>query len=210
VEVVHLGVNSEFRRGATTARELPHDYLLFSQPRAYKDFATALAAFAEIRTAYPELRLVAAGGGGLKTDELADIGGTGSTTRSQRIDVPDSELPAVFGAARVFLFPSATRGSACRRSRRWPAARRSSLPIPRRSRGSAAMPPCTSRPGIRSRSARRSLRILGDTALANGMVARGLERAAGFTWQRTAERTGDVYGLGDEPGRVVTGRQIPG
>jgi glycosyltransferase involved in cell wall biosynthesis len=202
VEVVHLGVNSEFRRGVTTARELPNDYLLFLGNRgAYKDFATALAAFAEVRTAYPELSLVAAGGGGFKTDELAEIRRRGLEGAVHRVDVPDGELPAVFGAARAFLFPSRYEGfglptleaMACGT----PVVLADSSSLPEVGGDAALYFP----PGDPSALGAQVLRILGDTELAQGMVARGLERAAGFTWQRTAERTRDVYATAMRPGR---------
>jgi glycosyltransferase involved in cell wall biosynthesis len=200
VEVVHLGVAAEFRRGVTTTRQLPGDYLLFLGNRgAYKDFATALEAFAGVRAAYPDLSLVAAGGGGFKTDELADIRRRGLDGAVHRIDVPDGELPAVFGAARAFLFPSRYEGfglptleaMACGT----PVVLADSSSLPEVG-GDAAL---YFRPGDPSALGAQVLRILGDTELAGAMVARGLERAAGFTWQRTAERTRDVYAAAMRP-----------
>jgi glycosyltransferase involved in cell wall biosynthesis len=195
VEVVHLGVGSEFRPGVAAARPLPGDYLLFLGNRgAYKDFATALAAFAGVRSEYPDVSLVAAGGGGLKADELADIQRYGLDGAVHRIDVPDGELPAVFGAARAFLFPSRYEGfglptleaMACGT----PVVLADSSSLPEVG-GDAAL---YFAPGDPSALGAQVLRILGDTELANAMVARGLRQAAGFTWRRTAERTRDVYG----------------
>jgi glycosyltransferase involved in cell wall biosynthesis len=201
VEVVHLGVGGEFRRGLTPARPVPGEYLLFLGNRgAYKDFATALEAFAGVRTAYPDVSLVAAGGGPFTAEELADIRRRGLDGAVHRIDVADGELPAVLGAARVFLFPSRYEGfglptleaMACGT----PVVLADSSSLPEVG-GDAAL---YFAPGDPSALGAQVLRILGDTELAEAMVARGLERAAGFTWRRTAERTRDVYARVTRPG----------
>ncbi len=89
--------------------------------------------------------------------------------------------------------PRSTRGSAGRRSRRWPRGRRSSVRGPGRSTRSSATPrsrpiPRTSRrwPGTRRPSSpTQSVRAT--------LIERGLAHAAEFSWDRTAEQMIDVY-----------------
>ena len=83
-----------------------------------------------------------------------------------------------------------TRASACRRSRRWPAAARSPARSPRRCRRSAATQPGTSRPDDPEEIAAAVEDVLADPAT---WAARGLEHAAGFTWERSAAAHEDVY-----------------
>jgi hypothetical protein len=77
---------------------------------------------------------------------------------------PDETLAVLYRLAGVFVFPSLYEGSACRRSRRWPAARRWSPRTCRRCRRSPATP--------------RAGRPLRPDAIADGMRRCSPTRAA--------------------------------
>ncbi len=194
VEVVHLGVGGEFRPGQVPGQPLPEDFLLFvGNRRAYKDFAVALDAFAGVRAEHPGLSLVAVGGGKLTGEELADIRRLALEGSVHRVDATDTELPALFGAARAFLFPSRYEGFGL------PTLEAMACGTPVVLADSSSHPEVGGdaalyfAPGDASALGAQILRILGDGELATGMVARGLERAAAFTWRRTAIQTRDVY-----------------
>ena len=189
---------------------LPDDYLLFVGNRGgYKDFAVALEAFADASGPNTRrLSLVAVGGGPFTTDESwpiapGGLGGRGSSS----VDATDDELP---GALRAPLGRScsrrATRASACRHSRRWPAGRRSCSPTRRRipevgGDGGPLLPARRRRRAWR----RSSLRLLGDDELAAG-IGRAAVSSGRPVHLAPHGRSdcGDVYAGGT--GRVAGGR----
>ena len=80
------------------------------------------------------------------------------------------------------MLPRSTRASGCRAWRRWPAARRSSPPTARalpETCGDAAL---LVDPTDQAAIADAVLAAIGDA----GLRARGLRRAAEFSWERTA------------------------
>ena len=101
--------------------------------------------------------------------------------------VPKESSPSSTAALPRSCSRRATKASACRSSRRWRAARRSS---PRRTRRSAR-----SLGTLRSSRSRPSSPAPIRAALddRDRLVAAGLERARLYTWAETARRTLDVY-----------------
>jgi len=107
--------------------------------------------------------------------------------------VDDNDLPALYRLARVFVFPSLYEGfglpplEALACGTPVVASNTSSLP---EVLGDAALlvPPLDV--GAWVQALRRALT---DAALRRTLSQRGLERAAHFTWQRTAEATLRVY-----------------
>ena len=90
-------------------------------------------------------------------------------------------------------FPLSTRASGCRSWRRWLAACPSPAQTGRRSLRSPAPPPSSSTPRTSTPSPRR-LSVCSPTASSGrGLAVAGRERAAAFTWERTAELTAASY-----------------
>jgi alpha-1,3-rhamnosyl/mannosyltransferase len=106
---------------------------------------------------------------------------------------PDADLPALYAAATLFVFPSLYEGfglpvleaMAC--ATPVVCSDRSSLP---EVAGDAAL---LIDPHDRVRLAATIEQVLGDDGLRQGMRERGLKRAGQFTWEQTAKRTLDVY-----------------
>jgi glycosyltransferase involved in cell wall biosynthesis len=201
IDVVPLAVSGNFRPGGTFAHPLPDDYILFLGSRApYKEFGVAAEAFAAIRAGHPGLSLVVVGGGRFTKAEQANLERLSITGLVHRVDATDADLPALFGGARVFAFPSRYEGfglptleaMACGT----PAVLANSSSHPEAG-GDAAL---YFEPGDASALGAQLVRLLRDADLRAALVARGLERAAGFTWQRTAARTRDVYAKVLRPG----------
>jgi glycosyltransferase involved in cell wall biosynthesis len=194
IEVVPLGVSGNFRPGQTYAGPLPEDYVLFLGSRApYKDFSIAVEAFAGIHADHPGLRLVVVGGGPFTKAEQANLQRLSIESFVHRLDATDAELPALFGSARAFVFPSRYEGfglptleaMACGT----PVALADSSSHPEAG-GDAAL---YFEPGDASALVAQLERLLADTDLRAALVERGLARAAEFTWHRTAAGTRDVY-----------------
>lgn len=194
VEVVPLAVGSEFAPGQPRPDGLSDSYILFVGRRgAYKDFGVAVEAFAAIRAEYPDLSLVAVGGGPFKDDELANMRRLSIERFVYRVDATDAELPSLFGCARAFVFPSRYEGfglptleaMACGT----PVVVADSSSHPEVGGGAALY----FAPGDASALGAQLLRVLGDAELRQAMVSSGLDRAATFTWRQTAVRTRDVY-----------------
>ena len=155
------------------------------QPR--KEPVTAIEALS-LLDGDPRLVLVGPDkGGGEDVGAAAQRLGVASV--QLRGHVERDELAALYRGAACLVFPSATRASACRCSRRWRRARRSSRPRGRAARGGRrrGRPRRARRPGrARRRDRARARRPRAPRAA-------GLERAQRFTWAETARRTLEVY-----------------
>ncbi len=163
------------------------------EPR--KDLGTLLQAFAELRRAGRDLTLVLVGGGGPGESALAQLG-TRAGVLSQVVRtgyVSPADLAALYTGASAFLFPSTYEGfglplleaMAC--GTPCIAARAGSLP---EVGGDAAL---YVEAGDPSAFAARTAEVLDRPELRGGLSARGIARAACFSWERTARLTWDVY-----------------
>jgi glycosyltransferase involved in cell wall biosynthesis len=179
---------AEFRR----ARSLPNHFVLFVgtlEPR--KNLATLIEAFSKISN----VKLVLVGGKGWYYDQIfASVERLGLNDRVILAGyVPNSDLPLWYNAADAFVFPSRYEGfglpvleaMACGTPTVTSTA--SSLP---EVAGDAAL---TVAPDDVDALADALHRALTDTALRQELRAKGIARAAKFTWEETARRTVAVY-----------------
>jgi glycosyltransferase involved in cell wall biosynthesis len=193
-DVVHLGVGPEFHPGASRPPGLPADYLLFVGNRGlYKDFSVALDAFAGVRSDHRDIHLVAVGGGPLKPAEVAEIELRSLSGAVQLFEASDRALPGVFANALAFVFPSRYEGFGL------PTLEAMASGTPVIVADSSSHPEVGGdaalyfAPGDAAALGGQILRIISDSELVSTLVARGIARAAGFTWRRTAEGTRDIY-----------------
>ncbi|MCS6860146.1 MAG: glycosyltransferase family 4 protein [Abditibacteriales bacterium] len=165
------------------------------QPR--KNLPRVVDAFARLHERRPDLpqRLVVAGRVGWGVESLRE------RVRARRLEdavhfvgyVADEDLPALYSAADLFVYPSLYEGfglppleaMACGT----PVVTSNVSSIPEVV-GDAAL---TVNPLDVEAIAGAMEQILTDTALRQMLTARGLERARGFTWEKTARLTLDVY-----------------
>ncbi len=110
--VIHYGIGPEFRESRHTRHlSLPERYVLFVGIRSgYKDFQTALDAFAEVATVDSDLHLVVVGGGPFTPKEQASFQARDLESRILHLTPSDQEMPEVYRRARVFVFPSLYEG----------------------------------------------------------------------------------------------------
>lgn len=109
--VVHLGVGEEFFDDTGRLSDLPERYVLFVGVRGgYKDFSTALDAFALVARDDSALHLVAVGGGPFSRSEREAIEEAGMASRVQNVRPTDEELRSIYQHADATIFPSRYEG----------------------------------------------------------------------------------------------------
>jgi len=204
LRVIHPGVAARFRPLDAAARApvlarlgLDVPYVLHVgtlEPR--KNLARLVRAFARAthgRGAAP-LLVLAGGAGWSDGDPTAAIAATADPARVRRLGpVADADLPALYGGALLFAYPSLYEGfglpvleaMACGTPVLTAAV--SSLP---EVAGDAAL---LVDPRDEAAIAAGLVRLLDDAALRADLSARGAARAARFTWEACAERTLQVY-----------------
>ena len=193
VVVVPHGVGDEFRFPRPAHAVLPSRYVLFvGQRGTYKDWRVLIDAWGQV-AALEDCALVCLGGGAFTAQEQALLRDAGLATRAVQLAAADSDLPGVYAAAELLVFPSRYEGFG--------------LPIleafAARCPVVAADTACFREVaddaavffevGDASALASRVSALLGDSALRSSHVEAGAMRASAFTWARTAERTAEVY-----------------
>jgi glycosyltransferase involved in cell wall biosynthesis len=155
------------------------------EPR--KNLARTLRAFARVAPSLPEHSFVLAGQRGWKYQEvLAEAARPELAGRVRFLDyLPEQDLPALYGAATAFVYPSLYEGFG--------------LPVVEAM--ACGVPVITSRssslgevagdaarlvdPASEAELAEALLAVASDAALRRELSARGLARAAAFSWERT-------------------------
>jgi glycosyltransferase involved in cell wall biosynthesis len=181
VVVVHSGVDHT-RYAPPPQGSVREPFLLYpANPWPHKNHARLLEAFERVRRAQPDLRLLLTGAG------HPPVTVPGVEVRGY---VTGDELVRLYRTASALVFPSLYEGfgqplleaMACG----CPVAASDVAAIPEVCGGAAVLFDPTSPEAI----AEGVERVLGD---APTWAARGLERAAAFSWEETARRTEDVY-----------------
>jgi glycosyltransferase involved in cell wall biosynthesis len=201
VVAIRNGVSPRFHPDMEAAAEtrmafgLERPFVLFvGALQARKNAPALLEAFARLR-GHGDLELVLAGGdrGGLHEvrERMRELG-LGSRVRLLG-HVPEAMLPGLYSAAELLVFPSLYEG----------------FGLPALEAMACGTPVCASSttglgeavggggltfdPRSSEEIAECMRRLLEDTALRDGLRTVGLERAAMFTWRRSAEATAAVY-----------------
>lgn len=202
IDVVPLGVGEEFLSAGDEAQavarrkyHLPHSFLLYVgtlEPR--KNLVRLIDAFSRIAGTC-ECDLVLAGRDGWKVGPI--WAAAAASPYATRIHFPgfieDGDLPAILSAARVFAWPSLWEGFGL------PPLDAMACGTPVVSSNSSSMPevmgdaallfdPCDV-----DAISEAMLEAASEGALREGMKAKGLARAATFTWDRTAQAVIQTY-----------------
>lgn len=201
--VIHHGVAEAFapQSRATIAAvrqryRLPERFALFvGLISARKNLSRLIRAFDAMAHADPALALVLAGGSAHGSEEIdTEITRAKARDRIVRLGfVPDADLPALYAAARCFVFPGLVEGfgmpmieaMACETP-----VLAADRPVTHEVAGDAALildgeDEATLAAGLR--------RLLEDEPLRSDLRHRGKRRALGFTWRAAAEQTVAVY-----------------
>jgi glycosyltransferase involved in cell wall biosynthesis len=161
-------------------------YVLYvGTPERRKGFDTLLAAMAQVVRERPDIELVVTSG--LEGWELP------ANVRVHALGyVDDDVLASLYRGAALLAFPSRYEGFGL------PVLEAMSYGAPVVAANSSAIPEaggdaaCYVPPGDDAALAAAILRIAGDAEYAGDLRRRGLLHAAGFTWERTADRTLEV------------------
>ena len=212
IEVVYPGVEERFRpiEDKATLEEvrkrynLPPRFILglgTLQPR--KNFARLIEAFADLRSfdiaqdrfAICNLRLVIVGGKGwLYEDIFAAVERLGL---GEKVVFPgfiaDEDLPALYNLADLFVFPSLYEGFGL------PPLEAMACGTPVITSDTSSLPEVVGEAGLMVEAtdvaalAEAMKRVLGDNALREGMITKGLEQAGKFTWEKAAAKLLSLY-----------------
>jgi len=176
---------------------IAEDFLLFVgtiEPR--KNLLTVVQAFTEVvRGGNTRLQLVLAGKTGWLTSDLFDfIRGSGVADRIKLTGyLCDKDLCALYSSCRVFIYPSLYEGFGLPPLEAMACGAPvivSRIPSIVAVTGEAA---CLVSPENTAELARSITELLKDEARWQELSAAGLQRAAEFSWGRTAELTREVY-----------------
>ncbi len=194
ISVVHLGVDPLFTPYSEPLQDLPKDYLLYVGNRGqYKDAQVLFSAFAEIYADFPELHLVCIGGGAFTKEETARFAELGIADRVRQDVLSDQRMSAAYAHSRAFVFPSRYEGFGL------PALESMASGAPTILANSTSLPEVGGDGAIYfevgdPRDLSEKLRfVLSDADQRGALVARGIARAAEFTWFRSAQETAAVY-----------------
>jgi glycosyltransferase involved in cell wall biosynthesis len=203
VSVVTNGVGDSFKpldpvvaRQVAKTYGLNRPYILNvggAQPR--KNVDRLLRAYKNLQTSFPDLDLVLVGAGVSRNELLRRaIAGVRLTDRVLMPGaVAEPDLPAIYSAASLFAFPSLFEGfglpvleaMACGT----PVVCSSATSLPEVAGDAALLVDPLDVDAIASAMDR----VLSDQSLASRLRSRGVDRAAEFTWARTARETLDAY-----------------
>jgi glycosyltransferase involved in cell wall biosynthesis len=178
------------------AYRLPQRYVLAVgnvQPR--KNLPRLIAAFARLARHSAELGLVIAGQRGWRGSEAAAIVACLGLAGQVRFlgYVPEEDLPALYGAATVFCYPSLYEGFGL------PPLEAMACGVPTVTSNVSSLPEVVADAALQVNPlsveaiAAALQRFLDDEAMRQEYGSRGLARAALFSWEQTAVRTRAVY-----------------
>ncbi len=194
VSVVHHGVDERFHPAAPRLDFLPDRYILFVGNRdQYKDAPVLFEAFATLAGDHPDLSILCAGGAGLTHQESDWLAGHGIRDRVSQRYLSDEEMASAYAHAEIFVFPSRFEGfglpalEAMASGTPVILARATSLP---EVGGDAAL---YFEPGNVVQLAALMDNLLNNAEEQDALRARGLSRAALFTWKRSSASIADIY-----------------
>ena len=196
IRVVEHGVDPRFFEIRDLRRpSVIEPYLLcVSTLHAHKNLDRLVQAFGEFRRAKPEFQLVIAGMRGFHSKALEKLIAELGLGDSVRLTgwIPREELYALYLRASAFVYPSSFEGFGMpvleALAAGIPAACSAIEPLSQLA-GSAAVQFDPEDPGAIAESL---LRLTSDADLRRRLAAEGPERAAHFSWRKTAERTLEV------------------
>lgn len=203
IRVIHAGVNPRFCKasaemvsGILDKYSLPRSFILFVgtiEPR--KNLTLLLEGYHALKNQGTSCRLVIVGKKGWLYEgffrRLRELGLEDEVIFPGF--VPDEDLPALYSAADLFVFPSLYEGFGL------PVLEAMACGAPVITSNTSSLPEVAGEAGILidpndvGGLVKAMRHVLDDEALRAEMRAQGLKQAGNFTWEETARRTAQVY-----------------
>lgn len=204
VHVVHNGVRPSFRRlsdnGSITrfrnSQGLEKPYLLYvGNVKPHKNIPTLLRAFAGVRSRFPELNLVFAGGSCLRDSGLETLSLQLGCSKSIRDlgQLSEPDLVTAYNGADVVVLPSLYEGFG------FPALEAMACGVPVVVSNGGALPEVVGDAAIVVEATQHEqfsaaiLELLENSEKRSELIQSGLARAAGFTWEKAGTETLRIY-----------------
>lgn len=203
IKVVHLGVDHSFRRACREEIEAVRSKYRLDSPfvlylgglAVHKNVPTLIRSFSSVKERNPDHKLVITGTKRWGYAEVfKEIERSGLQNDVIFLGyVPDSDLPALYSAADVFVNPSIYEGFGL------PTLEAMACGTPVVSSNTSSFPEVVGDAGIMVDPARPDLiaekinQVLSDDGQKKRLVSMGTERAKRFTWKRCAQETYEVY-----------------
>ena len=193
ISVTYLGV--DHLKKTLRINYSKENFLLYVGPRSgYKNFESLLRAFQVLVRAFPKLKLVAFGGGGLSSDERMLIDNLGlDDTQISQVSGMDSDLSDLYMLASVFVYPSLYEGFGI-------------PPLEAMTHGCAVAASDTSSisevlgdaaalfdPEDTSDIVRKISSVLENRTQMEDLIQRGVEHVKRYTWDGCAKKTLQTY-----------------
>lgn len=192
IVVTPLGVSKTFRPTGSANPEFP--FLLFVGNRTgYKEYSVLAQALAVVRRSKPNLQLIAVGGGDWSDEETHLHRQLGIGAATHRFDASDRELAALYSSCLAFVFPSRLEGFGL------PTIEAMACGAPTVLANASVHPEIGGdaalyfAPGDPTSLAAELGRLISDEELRVQLSLAGQQRAATFTWTRTAAATASAY-----------------
>ncbi|MDT8375601.1 MAG: glycosyltransferase family 1 protein [Mariprofundaceae bacterium] len=192
--VVHLGFTLTSQAEAVPVPAETRPYLLYVGPRGgYKNFSTLLNAYAASSVLRNDYDLVAFGGGGFSHDEHEQLRALGLSGSVRQESGDDAKLACLYRQAALFVYPSRYEGFGI------PPLEAMSFDCPVVCSNTSSIPEVVGDAGYlfdpadidAMRVAMEA--VAGSPDLRRELVQRGRKRIKLFSWERTAEKTIDLY-----------------
>ena len=201
ISVVYEGIDHRLFR-PVSQRIYNRPYILFvgtEHPR--KNFTTLLKAFSQLKREprFKTLKLVKVGNaGGQETDFRSQTMGVveslGLMDEVIFTDfVPEADLPTYYSGAEALVLPSLYEGFG------FPVLEAMACACPVITSNNSSLPEVVGEAGIMvdphntDSLAEAMSKVLTDGRLRDNMIRKGLEQAKGFSWEKAAEQTLEVY-----------------
>lgn len=203
IDVIHLAADPLYQPmdkekilAWRAEKNLDYPYLLFVgtiEPR--KNIETLIKAFEMIADSFRDLHIVLSGNRGWNSEPIFEM--IGASRYSERIHwldyVPLEELPLLYSGARAFIYPSWYEGFG------FPPLEAMQCGTPVICSSSSSLPEVVGKDGIMVAPddlpgfAREITRVLTDESFREKMVLDGFQQANLFSWEKTVEKTAEVY-----------------
>jgi glycosyltransferase involved in cell wall biosynthesis len=205
IQVIPLAAGENFHPPAREEMEraraqynLPDEYVLYlGINKPHKNLPRLVEAWAQLthRRAIDNQKLVIAGAWDPRYPQAEQLAANLNVDETIVFlgSIPEADLPALYGAARLFVFPSLYEGFGL------PVLEALSCGTPVACSHTASLREVAGEAAIYfdpagpDRIAEALANALNDPAILEDLRARGLEQARKFTWRRTAQQTLQVY-----------------